>query len=426
MIFRGKVTANACNEKDAPNGIKCAGPRSSRVGAVCGRRDPKTCVYKMAGSGTSGLFGTPKQVAVERGLAEFRSGRPVIVTSAGERVVALPVECMSDQRLAAFRLLCAPGRPHLLVTARRARALGLDAAGPTGLAIGDLHDAAAIFSLAARAQVARHLEVVAVGETAPAAIELAKLAQLLPALLVADASTAAVDANEPPLVEVAAEAVAQFQRTAIASLAVVAETAIPLNGGIPARFVVFRDAVGGTPIAVIIGQPDLAQPVSVRLHSACLTGDVFGSRRCDCGDQLRLALPQLEQHGGGIILYLEQEGRGLGLANKIRAYQLQEAGLDTVDANTVLGFDDDERDYGIAVRMLQLLGCTRGRLLTNNPAKLDGLSNAGIDVSGRVPLQGPINSDNRRYLTAKATRAGHKLDHILGALAEPEEGSRES
>ena len=129
---------------------------------------------------------------------------------------------------------------------------------------------------------------------------------------------------------------------------------------------------------------------------------------------------QLAQHGGGVILYLEQEGRGLGLANKIRAYQLQEAGLDTVDANTVLGFDDDERDYGIAVRMLQLLGCTRVRLLTNNPAKLEGLSQAGIDVSGRVPLHGPINADNRRYLTAKAMRAGHKLDHILGALAEPD------
>jgi GTP cyclohydrolase II len=163
----------------------------------------------------------------------------------------------------------------------------------------------------------------------------------------------------------------------------------------------------------------------VRLHSACLTGDVFGSRRCDCGDQLRLALPQLEQHGGGIILYLEQEGRGLGLANKIRTYQLQDAGLDTVDANTVLGFDDDERDYGVAVRMLQVLGCTRVRLLTNNPAKLEGLSHAGIDVSGRVPLHGPINSDNRRYLTAKATRAGHKLDHILGALAEASESPPE-
>jgi GTP cyclohydrolase II len=153
---------------------------------------------------------------------------------------------------------------------------------------------------------------------------------------------------------------------------------------------------------------------------------VFGSSRCDCGDQLKLATKRLNEEGGGVILYLEQEGRGLGLANKIRTYQLQDSGLDTVDANTVLGFDDDERDYGVAVRMLQVLGCTRVRLLTNNPAKLDGLSQAGIDVSGRVPLQGPINSDNRRYLTAKATRAGHKLDHILGALAEAGKSPHES
>jgi GTP cyclohydrolase II len=377
----------------------------------------------------SGPFGTPKfgsptQVAVERALAEFRSGRPVIVTSAGEKVAVLPVDGMTDEALASFRLLCAPRRPHLLITARRARALGLDGAGPTGLAVGDLHNAASILSLAADAQVTRHLDVVPAGETAPAAIELAKLAQLLPALLVGEGRTAAVDASDPSFVSVAADAIAQFRRAAIESLAVVTEVAIPLTGGIAARFVIFRDAIGGTPIAVIVGKPDLAQPVSVRLHSACLTGDVFGSRRCDCGDQLRLALPQLEQHGGGIILYLEQEGRGLGLANKIRTYRLQEAGLDTVDANTVLGFDDDERDYGVAVRMLQLLGCTRVRLLTNNPAKLEGLSHAGIDVSGRVPLHGPINSDNRRYLTAKATRAGHQLDHILGALAEPGDGPR--
>jgi len=347
------------------------------------------------------------------------------MTSADERVVVLPVDGMTDEGLASFRLLCAPGRAHLLITARRARALGLEGAGPTGLAIGDLHNAAAIFSLAADAQVTRHLDVVPACETAPAAIELAKLAQLLPALLVGEGRMATVNTSDPPFVSVAAGAVAHFRRTAIESLAVVTEAAIPLNGGIPARFVIFRDAIGGTPIAVIVGKPDLAQPVSVRLHSACLTGDVFGSRRCDCGDQLRLALPQLEQHGGGIILYLEQEGRGLGLATKIRTYQLQEAGLDTVDANTVLGFDDDERDYGVAVRMLQLLGCTRVRLLTNNPAKLDGLSHAGIDVSGRVPLHGPINSDNRRYLTAKATRAGHQLDHILGAFTEAGETPRE-
>jgi GTP cyclohydrolase II len=380
----------------------------------------------MAGSGTFGLFGGPEQVAVERGLAEFRSGRPVVVVSDDKGVMVLPVDGMTDEGLASFRLLCAPARPYLLVTARRARALGLDGAAPTGLALGDLYDRSAIFSLAADAQVTRHLDVIPAGAAAAAAIELAKLAQLLPALLVCEATAQAANASEVPLVAVAADAVAQFRRTAIATLAVVAEAAIPLSGGIPARFVIFRDAVGGTPIAVIVGKPDLAQPVLVRLHSACLTGDVFGSRRCDCGDQLRLALPQLAQHGGGIILYLEQEGRGLGLANKIRAYQLQEAGLDTVDANTVLGFDDDERDYGVAVRILQLLGCTRVRLLTNNPAKLDGLSQAGIDVSGRVPLHGPINADNRRYLAAKAARAGHKLDHILDVLTEAADESRGS
>jgi GTP cyclohydrolase II len=380
----------------------------------------------MAGSGTSGLFGAAEQIAVERGLGEFRCGRSVILTSVEERVAVLPVDGMTDEALVSFRRLCASARPHLLITARRARALGLEGAGPTGLAVGDLHDRAAIFSLAADAQVTRRLEVVPTGKTATAAIELAKLARLLPALLVCEHARGAANASEVPLVIVAADAVAQFRRTAAESLAVVAESAIPLNGGIAARFVIFRDALGGTPAAVIVGKPDLAQPVSVRLHSACLTGDVFGSRRCDCGDQLRLALAQLEQHGGGIILYLEQEGRGLGLANKIRAYRLQEAGLDTVDANTVLGFDDDERDYAVAVRMLQLLGCTRVRLLTNNPAKLDGLSHAGIDVSGRVPLQGPINSHNRRYLAAKATRAGHKLDHILGTLAEAEDETPDS
>ena len=157
----------------------------------------------------------------------------------------------------------------------------------------------------------------------------------------------------------------------------------------------------------------------MRLHSACLTGDVFGSRRCDCGDQLKLALARLEDLGGGIILYLAQEGRGLGLANKMRTYQMQDDGLDTVDANTTLGFDDDERDYGIAARMLEMLDCTRVVLLTNNPAKLDGLAKAGIEIVSRMPLQAPINADNRRYLTAKAARAGHRLDHLMASLADP-------
>jgi GTP cyclohydrolase II len=155
----------------------------------------------------------------------------------------------------------------------------------------------------------------------------------------------------------------------------------------------------------------------VRLHSACLTGDVFGSRRCDCGDQLRLALTRLEEMGGGIVLYLAQEGRGLGFANKMRTYQLQDDGLDTFDANTTLGFNDDERDYGIAARMLRILNCTRIVLLTNNPAKLNGLTKAGIAIDARVALEAPINADNRRYLTAKAVRSGHRFDNLEALLA---------
>ncbi|MGD9880273.1 MAG: GTP cyclohydrolase II, partial [Reyranella sp.] len=138
----------------------------------------------------------------------------------------------------------------------------------------------------------------------------------------------------------------------------------------------------------------------------------FGSRRCDCGEQLRLALARLAEIGGGIVLYLPQEGRGLGLANKMRAYALQDTGLDTIDANTMLGFDDDERDYGIAARMLHLLACRQVLLLTNNPAKLAGLARAGVDLAGRVPLEAAINTDNRRYMVAKAERAGHQLEAL--------------
>jgi len=175
--------------------------------------------------------------------------------------------------------------------------------------------------------------------------------------------------------------------------------------------------MGDSQVAAIVGKPDFARPVPVRLHSACLTGDVFGSRRCDCGDQLRLALAKLEHLGGGIVLYMPQEGRGLGLANKMRTYQLQDEGLDTFDANTTLGFDDDERNYRIAGRMLRMLNCTRVVLLTNNPAKLDGLTAAGIDVTSRMQLEVPINPDTHRYMIAKAARSGHRLEYLTVSLA---------
>ena len=290
------------------------------------------------------------------------------------------------------------------------------------LALPQVGGAEAILSLAEDANSDEPAEVDGpTDSSAASAIELAKIAQRLPALLIAEVASPASALIEPPLVIVAADAVMRFGRDDLHSLEIASEANVPLHGGISTRLVVFRDSIGGGSVAVIVGEPDLSKPVPVRLHSACLTGDVFGSSRCDCGDQLRLATKRLNEEGGGIMLYLEQEGRGLGLANKMRAYALQDEGLDTVDANTTLGFDDDEREYGIAARMLQKLGCTRVYLMTNNPAKLDGLSGLGIEVVGRKPLHAPINAHNRRYMTAKAMRAGHKLDHLMAALAAESE-----
>ena len=368
------------------------------------------------------LFGTREQVGVGRGLAEFRAGRPLVITGTGETLLCLPVEGLDSARLAAFSALSAPVAPRLVLTGRRARSLGIDADQPVAIELAADVDVGAIMALVADAEADHGLIPAPASPAAMAAIDLVKFAQVLPAVLVADTTTAITAAFEPRIITVEAKAVARFRADATQSLAVAGEAHVPLNSGVRARFVVFRDAFGDDPVAVIVGTPDLSKPVPVRIHSACLTGDVFGSRRCDCGDQLQLALARLHEAGGGIILYLSQEGRGVGRANKMRTYRLQDAGLDTVDANTTLGFDDDERDYGVAVRMLQMLGCNRVVLLTNNPAKLDGLAKAGIEIAGRMPIETPINADNRRYLTAKAARAGHHLGHVIAALAESPEG----
>ena len=373
----------------------------------------------------SSLFGTKGQISVNRGLAEFHARRPVLVTGGGETLLALPVEGLDAQRLAEFTKLCAPVVPRLIVTARRALALGLEATTPVALRLTADHDVHEILALVADTEIECSLDAAPASSAAAAAIQLVKLSQGLPAVLVADVAAADAIAFESQIMTVEAMAVSRFGEDAIRSLTIASEASVPLNSGTRTRFVVFRDMMGGSSVAIIVGKPDFTSPVPVRLHSACLTGDVFGSRRCDCGDQLKLALARLEDLGGGIILYLAQEGRGLGLANKMRTYQMQEDGLDTVDANTTLGFDDDERDYGIAARMLQMLNCTRVVLLTNNPAKLDGLAKAGIEITGRMPIEAPINADNRRYMTAKVARAGHRLDHLTASLADPTEPDRD-
>jgi GTP cyclohydrolase II len=379
------------------------------------------CAFR-ANMGSS-LFGTKGQIGVNRGVAEFHARRPVLISGAGETLLTLPVEGIDAPRLAEFVALCAPVVPRLVITARRALALGLNATTPVALNFTAGLDVDIILALVAGSKIDRPVDVKAAGPAASAAIDLVKLSQGLPAVLVADIVVG--DALDHHIITVKAEAVARFGDETIRSLAIASKASVPLNSGTRADFVVFRDAMGGSPVAIIVGKPDFSEPVLVRLHSACLTGDVFGSRRCDCGDQLNLALKRLEEIGGGVVLYLPQEGRGLGLANKMRTYQMQDDGLDTVDANTTLGFDDDERDYGIAARMLQMIKCNRVVLLTNNPAKLDGLAKSGIEITGRMALEAPINADNRRYLTAKAARAGHRLNHLMTSLAESSEAERD-
>jgi GTP cyclohydrolase II len=372
------------------------------------------------------LFGSPEQVGVVRSVAEFRARRPVIISEKYESLLVLPVDGIDGARLEAFKALSAPQPPKLVLSPRRANALGFDTNVPMTAALSADTNADVLLALVVDPDVDEIPVLEPAGEAAAAAIQLAKLAQGLPAVLAVDAAFATTAPFDPPLVSIEANAVARYRQDLVRTLRLMGEATIPLNNGTRTRFVAFADALGETSVAIIVGEPNPDQPVPVRLHSACLTGDVFGSRRCDCGDQLRLSIARLDEIGGGIILYLAQEGRGLGLGNKLRTYQLQDAGLDTVDANITLGFDDDERDYGVAARMLDMLGCRRIVLLTNNPAKLDGLTRAGIEITGRMPIEAPITAENARYLAAKATRAGHQLGHLIVSLTEPNAARRVS
>src|SRR3954447_20139694 len=244
-------------------------------------------------------------------------------------------------------------------------------------------------------------------ELAAGAVELCKLAGLLPAAVCLPPSVHA------PEIVVLLDAVRDYRELEALSLRPVGEARVPLADAENARIVAFRPADGGPEqFAIIVGEPETVPAPLVRLHSECFTGDLLGSLRCDCGDQLRGAIRRMAEEGAGVLLYLAQEGRGIGLANKLRAYMLQDGGLDTVDANTHLGFEPDERHFWAAATMLRHLGIGRVRLLTNNPAKLRQLADYGIEIAGRVPHVFEPNAHNQGYLLTKALRSGHMLDLV--------------
>ena len=242
--------------------------------------------------------------------------------------------------------------------------------------------------------------------SAVAALELARLAGILPAFLVSPEPCGAVQA-------VSADDLADWKDPA--HLAIASRARLPVHAADDAQIIAFRSADDlREHIALVIGAQQSDRIPLVRLHSECLTGDVLGSLKCDCGPQLDAALAAMADEaargGWGVLLYLRQEGRGIGLINKLRAYQLQDQGFDTVDANQRLGLPNEARDFPVAARMLELLGVGAVRLLTNNPAKVTALEAAGVSVAERVPHQLPANPHNARYLDTKRDRSGHLLD----------------
>ena len=347
--------------------------------------------------------------AVRLAVAMLRSGRPVRV--AGSEEITISAVETTTQELLDVR--DPDHRAKLMLSGQRAAALKLanerDAAdphAPVTVERSEWLDAATALAIA---DPGRDLDRGPAGplhsvtpeciEASRAAIALARSAGLLPALWIIAPS------NADPVVSLK-EILRERQQP---SVEIVARAKLPLEDLPPAQIVAFRASDDGQEHVALIVGAFAGRPPLVRLHSECLTGDVFGSLKCDCGPQLREALRIIGAAGGGVLLYLRQEGRGIGLSNKVRAYSLQDRGLDTVDANRRLGFADDERDYGHAAAMLRALGIDRVRLLTNNPDKVVGLESAGIEVTDRVAHQMPANPHNADYLATKRKKSGHLL-----------------
>ena len=347
------------------------------------------------------------QTPTAKAIALLRAGRPLRID--GEAPFAIAAVETTAQAL--LDLLDPKQEAPLLISGQRAAALSLgnlkDAADPIQPVVIEHSawlDAASALALA---DPGRDLDRGPIGPLQPlpcdwpaganSALMLARSAGLLPALwlLQAEAATQSVSADE----------IAAASREA--QVTVVSRAKLPLDDLPPTQIVAFRASDDGQEhVALVIGAFG-GKPPLVRLHSECLTGDVFGSLKCDCGPQLKEALRIIGAAGGGVLLYLRQEGRGIGLANKIRAYALQDRGLDTVDANRRLGFADDERDYRHPAAMLRALGIDQVRLLTNNPDKVSGLERSGIAVVERVAHHMPANPHNADYLATKRTKSGH-------------------
>jgi len=365
-------------------------------------------------------------IEVERAAVDLRRGLPIVVAGPGGTVLALAPETASKATLEASLALGASDTvPLTVLTLERAKTLKIRLYTPDVVAVPldlgeDLLARAAVLAdpssdlthaLGGPYQALRDLE----GRPLAAVVKIAKVAGLLPALVAIDLDPQKEEAargfaGRQRLSFVSEAAAAAYDFGIAETLALVTRAKVPLAGAENAEIAVFRSSAGGPEhYGIIIGTPDLQAPVLARIHSECFTGDLLGSLKCDCGDQLRGAIDEISKSGAGVLLYLAQEGRGIGLPNKMRAYRLQEQGFDTVDANTRLGFEVDERFFEPAARMLDLLGVRSVRLMTNNPDKVDAMKTLGVEVSERVPHKFEANAHNEHYLLTKKAKTGHIL-----------------
>ena len=349
--------------------------------------------------------------AVGRVIGDLRRGMAIVLRDGSEAMLVTAAESSVDPRALT---MMTDGGVTCLVTASRADALGLDPTGATVVAIetrGGLDRDAVSTIIGESFDGSQLAEPVAKPASAmqQRAVEVVKLARLLPAALTSPIQEDATGfAQQYNLLALDISNIAQYRGAAGALMDYTVASSVPLEEAEETRMIAFRPADGGKAhVAIVIGDPDPAAAILARLHSECFTGDLFASLRCDCGDQLRGAVAAIAADGGGVLLYLAQEGRGIGLVNKLRAYKLQDDGFDTIDANEQLGFDADERVYAPAAMMLRRLGFSRIRLMTNNPDKVAALQAHDITVEERVAHAFPANTHNEQYLQTKAARSGH-------------------
>ncbi len=349
-----------------------------------------------------------------RARADLRVGLPVVLGDE-DGIAILAAESLQAPRLQALRDI---GPVVLAITNRRAATLKTAAydGDLVRIALPSDADAAWVQGIADPADDLRMpmkgpLNALRSGNAHVhrLALALVKSAQLLPAIVAIDLDDPAEFAKTNLLTRLKIRPTQEDLAQSHPALPVAAAR-LPMEAAEAGRLHIFRPDNGGIEhYAIEIGRPDRDKPVLARLHSACFTGDVLGSLKCDCGPQLRTALSDMGKAGEGILLYLNQEGRGIGLANKMRAYSLQDQGFDTVEANHRLGFEDDERDFRLGADILRRMGFGAVRLMTNNPRKVEMMEEEGINVAERVPLITPTNRHNAHYLDVKAKKSGHLL-----------------